>query len=223
MNGIHSHRPRLLDLYCGAGGAARGYVAAGYDITGVDIAPQPNYPYAFVQADALQYAVEHGHEYDVIHASPICRGYSRARYLAAGNRKTWPLDIGRVRTVLRGLSRPYVIENVEGARKHMLEPIMLCGTMFGLKVYRHRLFETYPTILLTPPHAPHNDKTPPAGKGRSPKGYISLTSGGIHGVTRQERFAAMGYDRVVMTNKELNDSVPPAYTEWVGRELMTAL
>lgn len=214
---------KLLDLYCGAGGAARGYAAAGFDVTGVDIAPQPRYPFTFVQADALDYAAAYGHEYDLIHASPVCKGYSTAGVLAADNRKTYSLDIPHVRDVLERTGRPYVIENVVGARRHLRAPVMLCGSMFGLKVYRHRLFETRPALLLTPYHAPHNDQTPPAGRGRSPRGFISITSGGITGVSVKERHAAFGYAEPVMTNTELNESIPPAFAEWVGRQMMQVL
>lgn len=213
-------RPKLLDLFCGAGLGTRGY-AAYFDMTGVDIAPQPNYPFTFVQADALEYVAAHGHEYDIIHASPVCKGYSGAGVLAADNRKVYDLAISQVRSILRGIGKPYIIENVEGARWDMHAPITLCGSMWPeLRVYRHRLFETWPEIMLTPYHAPHDDRTPPAGRGRSPKGFMSITSGGITGVTMAERFAAMGHSTVCATNKELNESFPPQFCEYIGARMI---
>lgn len=173
-------RPRLLDLYCGAGGAARGYHAAGYDVVGVDIRPQPNYPYPFIQADALSYVKRHGRDYDIIHGSPVCKMYSVARRLTP-NPPTHDQDIPRLRDALIGTGRPYVIENVSGAVPDLIEPVMLCGSMFGLKVYRHRYFETDPVLLVRAYHAPHQDKTPPGGWGAIPQGIHQFDVGGDNG------------------------------------------
>src|SRR5262252_422519 len=105
-------RPRLLDLFCGAGGAAMGYSRAGFDVTGVDHRPMPRYPFVFVQADALEYVAEHGREYDVIHASPPCRAYSRMRRIT---KREYPELIAPTRATLDAVGRPFVIENVEHA------------------------------------------------------------------------------------------------------------
>ena len=144
---------RLLDLFCGAGGAAMGYHRAGFDeIVGVDKAPQPRYPFDFVQWDALEYLANHGHEFDAIHASPPCQGYTIMHNLPWLRGRDYPLLLLPVIEMLEELGKPYVVENVMGARHgsktlkkrgleaHGLKAGWLCGTMFGLPFYRHRLF-----------------------------------------------------------------------------------
>lgn len=216
-----TNQPRLLDLYCGAGGAARGYQRAGFHVVGVDIAPQKRYAGdEFVCADALDYAAEHGWTFDAVHASPPCQAHSEARRTAGKYAREHIDLIPHTRWLLGALGLPYVIENVEGARKALRSPITLCGAQFDLCTYRHRLFESS-IYLFAPPHAPHDDTVPPAGQGRSPKGYFSLTSGGIRGVPQAERFAGMGIEW--MTNAELNQSIPPAFTEYIGHQLMRAV
>ena len=146
---------RLLDLYCGAGGAAMGYHRAGFDeIVGVDNVHQPRYPFEFVQADALEYVAEHGHEFDAIHASPPCQGYSIMHNLPWLRGREYPLLLLPTIEMLEGLGKPYVVENVMGARHgakglkkrgleaHGLKAGWLCGAMFGKPFYRHRLFAT---------------------------------------------------------------------------------
>ena len=120
-------RPRLLDLFSGAGGAAMGYHRAGFDVTGVDILPQKRYPFAFVQADALDYVERHGREFDAIHASPPCQAYSVTQNLPWA-RKDHPRLLEPVQAVLQSLGVPYVIENVEPAPVE--DAITLCGSMF---------------------------------------------------------------------------------------------
>lgn len=142
-----ARRPRVLDLFCCAGGAAMGYHRAGFEVVGVDLAPQPNYPFEFIQADALEYVAEHGHEFDVRHASPPCQAFSKTRTLH-GN--THPELVEPTREALREVGGPYIIENVVGAP--LEDPLMLCGSEFGmqapdvdgtpLKLLRHRLFES---------------------------------------------------------------------------------
>lgn len=200
-------QPRLLDLFCGAGGAARGYAEAGFDVTGVDIAPQKHYPYRFVQGDALAFVREHGHLFDVIHASPPCQRYS-AMTSAAGTRAKHPDLIGPLRDLLRASGKPYIIENVPGAP--LENPVMLCGTMFGLKVYRHRLFESN-VHLYTFAHKKHTERAPRAGRGANEHGWISV-AGHISNVAAAR--AAMGIDW--MTRDELAQAIPPAYTRWLG-------
>ena len=147
-------RPKLLDLYCCAGGAALGYHRAGFDVTGVDIDPQPNYPYGFMQADALALDDDFLARFDAIHASPPCQAFSDLAK-RNGNAADWPDLIGGTRDLLESAGKPWVIENVEGAP--LLSPIVLCGTMFpGLRVIRHRLFETsFPAEQ--PRHIPHGE------------------------------------------------------------------
>ena len=139
---------RLLDMFCGQGGAAMGYADAGFDeIVGVDLAAQPRYPFTFVHGDALEYCRLHGHEFDAVHANPPCQVHSVLAHFATPGKH---LDlIAETRAALTGTGRPWVIENVPGAP--LVAPVMLCGTMFGLgfldeqgwvMLRRHRLFET---------------------------------------------------------------------------------
>lgn len=213
---------RLLDLFCGAGGAAVGYHRAGFtEIVGVDIKPQKNYPFTFVQADALEYLAEHGSEFDVIHASPPCQGYS---VLAAMHPTgEWPDLIPPVRAALIATGVPNVIENVEAARL-LSRPalfgahgILLCGSMFGLgiargQLRRHRLFEG--STLLRQPACQH--------RGRAVGVYGHGGHSGKHRMLyRAEAAEAMGIDW--MTRDELAQAIPPAYTEFIGRQLLAAL
>ncbi len=131
-------RPRLLDLFCCQGGAGKGYDDVGFDVTGVDKDPQPRYPFRFVQADAIAFVLEHGAEFDFIHASPPCQFDSDCQRLQ-GN--THPDLIHPTRAALETTGRPWVIENVGGAVPKLHAPVMLCGTMFHLATYRHRFLE----------------------------------------------------------------------------------
>ena len=168
---------KLLDLFCGAGGVAMGYHRAGFDeIVGVDIAAQLRYPFEFVQADALEYLAEHGHDYDAIHASPPCQGYSIMHNLPWLRGREYPLLILPTIEMLEGLGKPYVVENVMGARhgsktlqkrgleSHGLKAGWLCGMMFGLPFYRHRLFAS-DWFWLAPGHPKHQGRVT---KGDSP-------------------------------------------------------
>ena len=163
---------KLLDLFCGAGGAARGYQLAGFHVTGVDHKPQPQYiGEEFVQADALEYLAEHGHDYDAIHASPPCQGYSIMHNLPWLRGRDYPLLLLPTLEMLEGLGKPYVVENVMGARHgsktlqkrgleaHGLKAGWLCGGMFGLPFYRHRLFATN-WLWLAPGHPKHVSRRP---------------------------------------------------------------
>src|SRR5690606_26563980 len=120
---------RILDLFCGQGGAAVGYHMAGFEVIGVDIDPQPRYPFEFHQGDALEYLAKHGGEFDAIHASPPCQAYSRAT--TSGTRGNHPRMIAPLRSALGILGKPYVSENVEGAP--LISPVRLCGSMFDLE------------------------------------------------------------------------------------------
>lgn len=191
-----------------------GYHRAGFDVVGVDINPQPRYPFEFVQGDALMYLAEHGSEFDAIHASPPCQAFTRAWVIRKNDH---PDLIRPTRALLAKSEKAYVIENVPGAP--LLHPVMLCGAMFGLGVYRHRLFEDgnwY--IRFTPEHRGH--VAPTAKMGRVPKdGEMMSVVGNFSGV-RQAR-AAMGIDW--MTRDGLRESIPPAYTEFIGRQLRRAI
>lgn len=213
---------RLLDLFCCAGGAAMGYYRAGFtEITGIDIRPQPRYPFRFIQADALEYLAEHGHEYDVIHASPPCQAHSDLAHLHRSKGTDYDERhkdlIPQTRALLQAIGKPYIIENVEGAP--LTNSFTLCGAMFGLKVYRHRLFETS-FFAIVPPHIAHHDNTPAVGRGISSKGFISVTGVGGFGIPNGFGYAcsAMGIDW--MSRPELSQAIPPAYTQWIGERLL---
>ena len=204
-------RPRLLDLFCGAGGAAMGYHRAGFDVVGVDIKSQPNYPFKFHQADALTFPLD---GFDAIHASPPCQDHTSLRSRTAEHGTGWMLDVTRER--LTGQSRPWVIENVPGAT--MRVDLMLCGGMFLLRTYRHRWFEVDPRIplLSAPPHPRHRITT--ATRNRRKRWdageHVSVT-GDVGVYVGPE---ALGIDW--MTGNELSQAIPPAYTEFVGGLLL---
>ena len=215
-------RPRLLDLFCCAGGAAAGYYKAGFDVLGVDIEPQPNYPFRFIQADALSMDRQFLRTFDVIHASPPCQAYSD---LAArnGNADEWPKLIEPVRELLVDTGQPYIIENVCGAPLRNF--VVLCGTMFPeLRVLRHRLFEANFTIT-TPPHGRHpkvhtlDKRKSHYGKTDEWKDYVQVTGGGNSSVAAARD--AMGIDW--MNKRELNESIPPVYAEYIGSFAMRRL
>lgn len=213
-------RPRLLDTYCKAGGATRGYQLAGFHVTGVDLEPQPRYcGDAFIQADALEYIREHGHEYDAIHASPPCQDYSVMRH-ATG--RSAPRLIAATRDALESTGRPYVIENVEGARSEMRDYVTLCGTMFGLRVRRHRLFELHaPAPVLLPPCTCRNGVSRGELIGQRVAGRVlpGRTKPPHH--TEADRREAIGVPW--MTARAARQAIPPAYTEYIGRFLIHVL
>lgn len=210
------NRPVCLDTFCKAGGAGMGYHRAGYRVVGVDIEPQPHYPFEFIQADAIEFIRRHGSEYDLIHASPPCQAYSITASLSKGG---YPMLIDATRAALVATGKPYVIENVPGAP--LINPLMLCGTMFGLRVIRHRLFECSPAIWF-PPMACNHDGT--ASGNRNKKGvrktlenYRFLTIVGNDYIANDGRIA-MGIEW--MTRAELSQAIPPAYTEFIGRQML---
>jgi DNA (cytosine-5)-methyltransferase 1 len=198
-------RKRLLDLFCGAGGCAAGYAAAGFEVTGVDILPQPHYPSHFIQADALAFPLE---DFDVIHASPPCQLYSVTS--AIWQREYVDL-VPLVRARLAASGKPYVIENVVGAP--LPGSILLCDTMFGLGVLRHRLFES--NVLLFAPGPCQHQGTVKEGR------YVTVVGKGGNGYTKERGSQAMGIDW--MTVRELSQAIPPMYTVWIGRQLLHVL
>jgi DNA (cytosine-5)-methyltransferase 1 len=217
-----------------------GYHRAGFEVFGVDIKPQPRYPFQFYQGDAIEFCLAHGKEFDVIHASPPCQAHSCIRAILTEAQRAKHQDlIEPTRAAIAATGKPYIIENVYGARHALLNPVMLCGTFFGLKVYRHRLFECSP-YLLVPPHSPHQDKSPGAGNGLSPKGFITVCGGGrgtklspsalnsggfvsVAGHVANTDYCrwAMGIDW--MTGRELSQAIPPSYTEYLGIQVLNAL
>lgn len=207
-----SGRPKLLDLFCCQGGAAMGYHAAGFDVVGVDIDPQSRYPFEFHQADALDYLTRHGHEFDAIHASPPCQAFTKTQKIQ-GNEH--PDLLTPVRELLSDLGRPFVIENVPGAP--LINPVELCGAMFGLRTYRHRLFESN-TVLWAPQHPKHVAKT--TKMGRPPRdGEFMHVVGNFSGVDQAREAMGMPW----ATRDGLREAIPPAYAEHIGRQLLEVL
>lgn len=211
---------RLLDLFCGAGGATKGYQRAGFYVVGVDIRPQPRYcGDEFVQMDALEYLTESLRwcKFDAIHASPPCQAYSKTRAIVRGMGLTPRYEplIEETRASLRWTGLPWVMENVPGAP--LLNPLVLSGQHFGLGVIRRRLFES--SVLLLAPDVPK-----PKGGTNSHRGYSKgakyVTVAG-HNYNPREGARAMGIDW--MTRAELNEAIPPAYTEYIGRQLLAHL
>lgn len=202
---------RILDLFCGAGGAAAGYHRAlpEAEIVGVDIAPQPRYPFTFVQADAMEYPLD---GFDFIHASPPCQLYSVSTVMHDKSR--YPDLIAPVRGRLVATGLPYVIENVPGAP--LVNWVQICGSGLGMvRIRRHRRFESNMPLLGVPcSHGQNRDLMSVVGhsegSGKSGPGYLMA-----------DKSLAMGIDW--MNRDELSEAIPPAYTEWIGAQLAAVL
>ena len=216
---------RILDLFCGAGGAAMGYHRVFPDavIVGVDINPQPRYPFMFEQGDVMDLTSAYINGFDFVHASPPCQRYSDLAK-RNGNAHEWPDLVAPVREYLQAAGRHYVIENVEGAP--LIDPITLCGTMFaGLRVLRHRLFECYGFHVPQPTHPTHplvftHDKRKAHyGKLDQATAFVQVTGGG--NCTVANKRSAMGVSW--MTGHEANEAIPPAYTEYIGHQFALTL
>ncbi len=208
-------RPKLLDLFCGAGGAAMGYYRSGFDVVGVDIKPMPRYPVEFVQADALEYCAAHGAEFDAIHASPPCQRYSVCTPMAYRNNH--PDLIAPTRKMLLSIGKPYVIENVENARALLINPLKLCGSMFGLNLWRHRYFELNGFWAMSPASCNHLE-LPVLISGTTRR---SKEKGGRFEFNAKQRRDAA--DLQWMTRVDMDEAIPPAYTEFIGKHLMQVL
>jgi DNA (cytosine-5)-methyltransferase 1 len=223
MGHLEMKRPLLLDLFCGAGGCSVGYHRAGFDVVGIDNRPQPRYPFPFIQGDALRPQVDL-REFDAIHASPPCQHYS---VLSKMNKhKTYPDLVQPIRAMLEASGLPWVIENVMGAP--LRNAIKLCGSQFGLetttalhgKVHlrRHRLFES--NYLLTqakPCSCRGRLHVPVFGHGAGGVKHSRMRGKGVAQAARE----VMGIDW--MNRHELDQSIPPAYTEFIGRQLIRIL
>lgn len=218
-------RPLLLDLYCGAGGAAMGYHRAGFDIIGIDSAVQPRFPFSFVQEDALEALAwlvrrgeYRGREVAAVHASPPCQRFSALNNGTWGNASGHPDLIGPTRELLLQTGLPWVIENVPGSP--LVDPVMLCGTMFGLRIEEgwlrcHRLFESN-VPLTAPPHEKHEGPTMGVyghGRGGGPMRGRSANA------DQARRLMGMPW-----SNRDgCSQAIPPAYTEHIGRQLLPAV
>jgi DNA (cytosine-5)-methyltransferase 1 len=212
---------RLLDLYCGAGMASDGYVAAGFDVFGVDISAQPHYPYGFMQADALDVlASSLPDDFDVIHASPPCQAHTRAKHLRkaqGGTSKASDLLTPTLALLReRWGHKTWVVENVPGA-PGMDSAAVVCGSSFGLGVRRHRLFDS--NVWLSGTQCDH------AAQGR-PWGVYHVMNdqvpqGGRTVTTIEQGWQVMGVSRPIPWNS-LKEGFPPAYTEHIGLQLIAS-
>lgn len=203
---------RVLDLFCKAGGASAGYAQAGFDVTGVDHEPQPRYPFRFVQADALEYVEAHGHEFDLIAASPPCQAHMTLRHWT---KREYPDLIPATRAALVATGKPYIIENVPGAP--LVNPITLCGSMFGLRVIRHRIFECNPLIWWPPGRCSHPKGAVGRRGNEGTREWITVT--GHFSNIPKARAAMGGLDW--MNQAELAQAIPPAYTRWLGEQMLS--
>ena len=203
---------KLLDLFCGAGGCSEGYRSAGFEVVGVDIKPQPNYPFRFILGDALTVAKGLQDDFDVLHASPPCQAFTKARKLQGNKHVNL---IPKTRSFLQSTGKPWCIENVPGSP--LVNPVELCGLMFDLKLYRHRLFETN-FYLPSPNHPDH--KFPLCKMGRPAKDNEVLhIVGHFSGVPRARKDMGIPW----MSQSELAQAIPPAYTKYIGEQLIAVL
>jgi DNA (cytosine-5)-methyltransferase 1 len=216
-------RPKLLDLFCGAGGASVGYNRAGFDVTGCDLEPMPNYPFEFHQGDALEFLADHWQEFDCIAASPPCQASSA---LTKGtNRVTKSANhfdlIPATRAALLATGLPFVIENVQGAQ--VRRDLTLCGEMFGLGVIRHRYFEISGFAAMQPTHIKHRGRVRGWRHGVLYEGpyWQVYGEGGQKGTVAQWR-EAMGIDWT-WERREIAEAIPPNYSTYVGAQLMSHL
>ena len=213
------NKPRLLDLFSCAGGAARGYQRAGFHVTGVDINPQPNYcGDVFHQGDALEFLAKHGHEYDAVHTSPPCQ--SSCNLTKGTNKgKIYPNLIPATREMLTHFDVPTVIENVQGS--DLRRDLTLCGLMFDLKVFRHRYFELGGWSMPEPDHVSHKGHRVAGwrhGVKHDGDMFAVYGDGGGKGSV-QDWQRAMGIDWTD-DKKELAEAIPPAYTEFIGLQMI---
>jgi DNA (cytosine-5)-methyltransferase 1 len=219
-------RPRLLDLFCGAGGCSVGYARAGFDVVGVDLHPMPHYPFMDVQqADWRAVLADQAFvaSFDLVHASPVCKGYTSLRALSD---RVHEREIGEVREALEAAGLPYVIENVVGARADMRDPVLLCGSMFGLGLdgavlRRHRLFES--NLPLAAPGPCECAGRPVVGVyGTGGAWTRTAPGGGGVKVSGPDAAAVLGVDWTTH-QPVLSQMIPPSYTEWIGKLLIRHL
>lgn len=211
---------KLLDLFAGAGGAGRGYMDAGFDVTGIDIEPQPDYPGKFIQGDAIAYLAAHGHEYDAIHASPPCQA-SSALTKGTNKGKEYLNLIPATRALLKLHDVPTVIENVQGSDPR--RDLTLCGEMFGLGVIRHRYFEVSGFAALPLDHKPHRGRVAGWRHGKwfdGPYFAVYGEGGGKGSVAQWQDAMDMHW---TSNRKSIAEAIPPAYSRFIGGQIMTRL
>lgn len=214
---------KLLDLCCGIGGASVGYNRAGFEIVGVDIKPQPDYPFELVVDNILNLTPEYLQEFDVIHASPPCQHYTKYNNTRKDFKKNYQDILEKTRALLKSSNRPYIIENVVGAP--LIEPIKLCGSMFGLDVQRHRLFES--NIELSQPECDHTIWKPnrfPGGRSIQYGGHARYPCRSTVEVGRwnipietQQRAMEIDWSKNL---KGISEAIPPSYTKFIGEQII---
>lgn len=206
---------KLLDLFCGGGGAAYGYELAGFDVTGVDNVPQPKYKGNFIQSDAILYLKENFQFYDVIHASPPCQKYSMASMQFRIKGKEYVDLISITRKELISTRKPYIMENVPGSP--LINPILLCGSMFDMATYRHRLFESN-MPLIAPIHFKHIHLNTKMGRPIKENEFVQYV-GHFSGVKEVQEMTGLHW----LGQSELAQSIPPKYTKYLGEQVKTFL
>jgi DNA (cytosine-5)-methyltransferase 1 len=223
-------RPRLLDVFCGEGGAAMGYHRAGFDVFGVDTSAKrlERYPFPSHRGDAIQYILDHGHEYDLIHGSPTCTGYSRGTAAIPDRLARYDRLIGATREAMQMVGARYVIENVEDAKRELRNPIMLCGRQFNLTATdedgsplvmdRHRVFESN-LFLLAPPHPKHRKDVQVARRDKDEARNIRKGGYVPKSVDVQRDLLGTPW----MSEKGCQLSIPPVYAQFIGEQLLAHL
>lgn len=205
---------KALDLFCAAGGAGAGIASEGFDVTGIDINPQPNYPFEFHQGDVLNVSLEFVRSFDFVWASPPCQ-FATAYKRRPGHVAPSENLIPKTRALLQAAGVPYVIENVAGARHELRDPTMLCGSSFGLDVRRHRYFETsFPMAAPPCDHAWQTPRFPPATNRKNLRSTVEV---GVWRIPLETQHRAMGGCEW-MELKELSLAIPPAYSAHIVRE-----
>ena len=214
-------KPVLLDLFCGAGGATRGYQNAGFTVVGVDIEPQPDYcGDKFIQGDALEYLAAQGLDYTAIHASPPCQA-SCTLTKGTNSGREYRQMIPDTRALLAYYQVPTVIENVQGS--DLRRDLTLCGEMFSLGVIRHRYFEVSGVDVFAPVHKPHRGRVRGYRHGEWFDGpYVAVYGDGGGKGSVAEWQAAMGIEWTD-SRKSIAEAIPPAYTEFIGRQILASL
>lgn len=212
LGAAETARPKLLDLFCGGGGAAMGYHLAGFDVIGIDHKPQPKYPFPFILADALKPPFNLT-EFDAIHASPPCQRHSRFKYLAHTEHQDL---IEPTRALLQASGKPYILENVPGAP--LINPIRINGPLVNLlNIDRERWFEC--NFSITQPNLPPRRKAPVKTGRPVLEGDVITVAGHFSDVP----YARRAMDINWLGQKELAQAIPPAYTELIGRHLIGLL
>jgi len=206
---------KLLDLYCCGGGASYGYEQAGFDVTGVDIIDQPRHRGKFFKADAIEFLKKNHQDFDVIHASPPCQAHSMASKQWRLKGKEYPDLIAPTRAALIETGLPYIMENVPGSP--LIDPIEMCGAMFGMRTYRHRLFESN-MPLTVPPHPVHHAPNAKMGRPANDDEFIQYV-GHFPGVKAVQEMTGLHW----LGQKELAQSIPPQYTLYLGRQVLNFL